>query len=181
MAIEEDIGLINQVKAGDNNAFGKLVEKYKQRIYFVAYRMTNNYADADDLSQEAFIKAYEQINNFKAKSSFSTWLYRIVVNLTINHLNKTRRKQIFTLDDNIHIEDNSASPEKIEQQRWLHEQITRAISSLPLKQKMVVELALLQGLPHRKIAGILGCPEKTVSWRLFQARKTLKGKLNSFV
>ena len=67
---------------GDKDAFGELVGKYKEQIYFMAYRMTNNHADADDLSQEAFIKAYESIGSFQEKSSFFTWLYRIIMNMT---------------------------------------------------------------------------------------------------
>ena len=165
---------------GDRDAFGELVQKYKQQIYFVAYRMTNNHTDADDLSQEAFIKAYESICNFQEKSSFFTWLYRIIMNITINHLKKMGRRQIFTLDENISIEDIS-NPEKIAESRQLNEEITKAINSLPLKQKAVVELALLEGLPHREIAQILGCREKTVSWRLFQARNKLKEKLRFVV
>lgn len=186
MGKEQDVALVRRVKMGDKDAFCELVQKYKQQIYFVAYRMTNNHADADDLSQEAFIKAYKSIGNFREKSSFSTWLYRIIMNTTINHLKKMGRKQVFTLDENISIEDTSlavgrtGNPEKIAEEHELHEEITKAIGSLPLKQKAVVELAILEGLPHREIAQILGCPEKTVSWRLFQARNKLKEKL-SFV
>ncbi len=140
MEKEQDMVLVRRVKMGDRNAFGELVQKYKQRIYFIAYRMTNNHTDADDLSQEAFIKAYESIGNFREKSSFSTWLYRIIMNMTINHLKKMGRKQVFTLDENISIEDTS-NPGKIAENRQLHEEITKAIGSLPLKQKAVVELA----------------------------------------
>ena len=179
MKTEQDMALVRRVKSGDRDAFGELVQKYKQQIYFVAYRMTNNHTDADDLSQEAFIKAYESIGNFQEKSSFSTWLYRIIMNMTINHLKKMGRRQIFTLDENISIE-NTSNPGRILENRQLNEEITKAIDSLPLKQKAVVELALLEGLPHRQIAQILGCREKTVSWRLFQARNKLKEKL-SFV
>jgi RNA polymerase sigma-70 factor (ECF subfamily) len=181
LAKEQDTILVRRVKMGDKDAFGELVVKYKEQIYFMAYRMTNNHADADDLSQEAFIKAYESIGNFRENSSFFTWLYRITMNMTINHLKKIGRKHTFALDENISIEDNSNSPEKAAQQRQLQEEITKAISSLPLKQKAVVELALLEGLPHKEIAQILGCREKTVSWHLFQARKKLKEKLSSFV
>ncbi|MBU0534582.1 MAG: sigma-70 family RNA polymerase sigma factor [Candidatus Omnitrophica bacterium] len=180
MKTEQDMALVRRVKMGDRDAFGELVQKYKQQIYFVAYRMTNNHTDADDLSQEAFIKAYESICNFQEKSSFFTWLYRIIMNITINHLKKMGRRQIFTLDENISIEDIS-NPEKIAESRQLNEEITKAINSLPLKQKAVVELALLEGLPHREIAQILGCREKTVSWRLFQARNKLKEKLRFVV
>jgi len=181
MATYEDIELIRRAKTGDKDAFGELVERYKERIYFIAYRMTSNHADADDLSQEAFIKAYKSLGSFMEKSSFFTWLYRITINVIINHLKKFGKNQPFELDENIFITDNSNSPEKIAQQKQLREEITKAINSLPIKQKAVVELALLEGLPHKQIAQILGCREKTVSWRLFQARKKLKEKLSLYI
>jgi len=182
----EDGALVRKIKKGDKNAFGELVEKHKRRMYFAAYRMTNSHSDADDLSQQAFIKAYESIDNFREKSSFSTWLYRIVVNITINHLKKLRKRQTFTLDENILLKDNDLTscvdnPRRIAEERELHEEITKAIESLPLEQKPVVVLAILEGLPHKEIAEILGCPEKTVSWRLFQARKKLRGKLAMYI
>lgn len=180
MEKEEDIVLVRRVKNGDRNAFCQLVERYKERIYFITYRMTNNHADADDLSQEAFIRAYESIGSFKEQSSFFTWLYRITVNITINHLKKIGRRQKFALDENISIE-GSSNPGKISESRELHEVITKAIGSLPLKQRAIVELVILEGLSHRKAGEILGCPEKTVSWYLFQARKKLKEKLKSYV
>jgi len=177
----EDFALVKKVKSGDKNAFCELVEKYKERVYFVAYRMTSNHADADDLSQEAFIKAYQSIGSFREKSSFFTWLYRITINITINHLKKFGRNRPFELDENIRIANDPDSPEKTAQRRELHEQITKAINSLPPKERAVVELAILEDLPHKQVAQILGCMEKTVSWRLFRARKKLKEKLSLYV
>ncbi|MDD5455305.1 MAG: sigma-70 family RNA polymerase sigma factor [Candidatus Ratteibacteria bacterium] len=181
MTKNEDFILVRKARLGDKDAFRQLVEEYKKQVYFIAYRMTNNHADADDLSQEAFVKAYQSIGSFKGKSSFFTWLYRITINITLNYLKKAGKNQPFELDENISIADSSLSPDKVLQQRQLHEQITKAINSLPVKEKAVVELAVLEGLPHKQIAQILGCREKTASWRLFQARKKLKEKLSSFV
>ncbi len=178
--------LVRRVKQGDKDAFGELVERHKQRIYFVAYRMTNSHSDADDLSQEVFVRAYESISNFREESSFSTWLYRIAVNITINHLKKAGKMQTFTLDENIAFKQTDlaslvSNPEKIAEERELHEEITKAIESLSLEQKTVVVLTILEGLPHKEIGGILGCSEKTVSWRLFEARKKLKQKLAAYM
>ena len=178
--------LVRRVKKGDKDAFSELVEKYKRRIYFVAYRMTNSHSDADDLSQEAFIKAYESINNFREKSRFSTWLYRIVVNITINHLKKVGKRQTFTLDENISFKNSDLAtytdnPCKSAERRELHQKITKAIESLPPDQKTVVVLAILEGLHHKEIAEIVSCSEKTVSWRLFQARKKLTEKLAIYI
>jgi RNA polymerase sigma-70 factor (ECF subfamily) len=179
---EQDSVLVEKTKQGDREAFGKLMEKYKHQVYFIAYRMTNSHADADDLSQEAFIKAYRAIGRFRQRASFSTWIYRIAVNTTINYLKKIKCNPIFELDENIFIENNpSTNPRKMAEDRELHEKITEAINSLPIKQKVVVELAILEGLPHKKVAKILGCPVNTVSWRLFHARKKIKEKLKLYV
>ena len=182
----QDGMLVRRVKEGDKDAFGELVGRYKRRIYFVAYRMTNSHSDADDFSQEAFMKAYESIGNFREESSFSTWLYRIVVNITINHLKKAGKMQTFTLDENMSFKHSDLAsvvdnPEKIAEERELHKEITKAIESLPLEQKTVVVLTILEGLPHKEIARILDCSEKTVSWRLFEARKKLKEKLAAYI
>jgi len=176
---EQDLALVHKTKEGDKDAFCELVQKYKRQVYFMAYRMTNNHTDADDLSQEAFLKAYESIGNFKEKCSFSTWLYRITVNMTIDHLRKIGTKQTFELDENVSIRKGHYVDNPIEE-RELHKEIKKAIWSLPLEQRAVVELSILDGLPHREIAEILGCPEKTVSWRLFQARSKLQEKLDIY-
>jgi len=181
LAKERDAVLVKRVKTGDKDAFSELVNRYKEQIYFLVYRMTNNHADADDLSQESFIRAYKAIATFREKSSFFTWLYRIAINVTFNHLKKFSKNQPFELDKNISIENSPDSPEKIAEQHQLHEEITKAVDSLTVKEKAVVELAIMEGLPHKQIAQILGCREKTVSWRLFQARKKLKEKLSLFV
>jgi len=182
----EDSILVQKVKEGDKDAFGELVERHKRQIYFAVYRMTNNHCDADDLSQEAFIRAYESINSYREKASFSTWVYRIAMNITINHLKKTGKRQTVTLDENILIRGanlaiHTDNPRKNIESRELHEEITKAIESLPLKQKTVVVLAIIEGLSHGEIAEIQGCLEKTVSWRLFHARKKLKVKLKKYI
>jgi len=176
---EQDIILVQKAKEGDKDAFCELVKKYKRQVYFVAYRMTNNHFEADDLSQEAFVKAYESIGNFKEKSAFSTWIYRIITNMTIDYIRKNRTKQVFELDENISIKNSYYINNPIEE-RELHKEIKKAIGSLPLEQRAVVELSILEGLTHKKIAEILDCPEKTVSWRLFQARNKLKEKLEIY-
>ena len=182
---ENDISLIKRILKGEKKVYEIIVKRHMQRVYFIALGFVGNQEDALDLSQEAFIKACESINSFREKSSFSTWLYRIVVNITINHLKRIGKRQTFTLDENISFKDSDLAsmndPEKVAEERELHEEITKAMESLPLEQKTVVVLAILEGLPHKEIAGILGCPEKTVSWRLFQARKKLREKLAIYV
>lgn len=195
----EDIGtvkenrnslLVKKVKAGDMEAFEELVTMHKERAYKIAYQMTNSHADADDLSQEAFIKVYRSINSFDERSSFNTWLYRIVVNLSINHLKKEKRQKRFSIDRQIIIGIHQqsglaamakASPRKALGTKELHDEFTKVVDSLPLAEKTVVVLAILQGVSHKEIAEIEDCPEKTISWRLFNARKKLRKKLQVYL
>lgn len=179
MEKEQDAILVKRAKEGDKDAFCELVQRYKRQVYFVAYRMTNNHSDANDLSQEAFIRAYKSIGNFKGKSSFSTWLYRIITNMTIDYLRKTGTKQVFELDENMSIKNSYYINNPIEGCE-LHREIKKAIGSLPIKQRVVVELSILDDLSHKEIAKILGCREKTVSWHLFQARNKLQKKLEIY-
>ena len=108
------------------------------------------------------------------------------MNTTINHLKKAGKRQTFTLDENISLKGSDLAssmynPEKIAEERELREEITKAMESLPLEQKAVVALAILEGLSHKEIGGILCCSEKTVSWRLFEARKRLREKLAIYI
>ncbi len=181
-----DSNLVRRSKQGDTMAFGELVNKYKKRIYFTAYHMTHNHSDADDLSQEAFLRAYRAINGFNEKSSFYTWIYRIVVNVSINYLKKKSRYADLPLDERIAV-DSSAdrgtahthveSPRQHLENKEAEEKITSAIDSLPLAQKTVIILVCLEHLSHKEAGEILHCPEKTISWRLYQARLRLKERL----
>jgi len=86
--INEDLDLVRRVLSGDKESYSALVRKYKEKAYSLAYRLTRNHHDADELSQEAFIRAYGSLRDFKGKASFFTWFYRILVNLCINHINR---------------------------------------------------------------------------------------------
>ncbi len=187
---DHDILLVGKVKAGDMDAFGQLVSKYQQRIYHTAYQITSNHSDADDLSQDAFIRAYRSIGSFDERSSFYTWLYRIAVNVAINHMRQQgRRGRSFSLDEQMIVDSRESGlpgQSKGDQQealelKELHEEVTKAIDSLPLTEKTAVVLAVLQGLSHRDVAEIEGCSEKTISWRVFRARNRLKQRLQHYL
>src|SRR5439155_18094955 len=96
---EDDETLVSRVQRGDSTAFDVLIERYKERLYATVYHMTSNHEDANDLVQETFIKAYKSIGSFKRESSFYTWVYRIAVNRTINHLKRRKNRYHFSLDD----------------------------------------------------------------------------------
>ena len=169
--------LIQKAKEGEVEAFGELVKRYQKRIYHLIYQMTFNHEDANDLSQEAFLKAYKSLNKFKRESSFYTWLYRIAINLLINHLKK-RKNERKNLDFNIHY---TNSPQRILENKEFYTKLKETISMLPFSQRIALNLVVNHGLSHKEVAKIQGCSEGTVSWRIFQARKFLKEKLEPYL
>jgi len=178
-----DSELIEKCCKGDKEAFGKLVEKYKRSIYTFAYQMTHNHEDADDLSQEAFIRAYENLNKFEPGTNFKAWLFRILRNLCIDHLRHTNRfssESIENTQEQLLTTHNPGPEEKLLISE-LRQKIFGAIDSLPESQKTVVICREMQGLSHREIAEITQTPEKTVRWRLHQARKKLQKMLKEYL
>ncbi|MEK6646270.1 MAG: sigma-70 family RNA polymerase sigma factor [Candidatus Firestonebacteria bacterium] len=181
--------LIKKVQEKDRNAFNQLVKKYMERAYAIAYRITHNHHDAQDLSQEAFIKVWNSINSFTGKSSFYTWFYRILVNLCIDFQRKHSFLKIFyTSDSNSdknpemghathNIWQNSSNqenPEKSLLNKELEYKINNALKKLPAKQKVVFELKYYQGLQFSEIAKILKCSEGTVKSHMFRSTRKLQ-------
>ena len=183
MVKDEDIPLVDRFKKGEEKAFDELVNKYKKRIYYLAYSLTNNHADALDLSQEAFIKVYRSIHRFRGRASFYTWLYRIMVNICLNHLKKEARKKEVSFDERIEVAqvDWWSNPREALENKELQEDLTKAIASLPPQQKAVFTLRHLEGLSHKEIVSILGCSMGNVKANLFQALRKLRDKLKGYV
>lgn len=183
MVKDEDSFLIGRFKKGEERAFDELVNKYQKRIYYLAYSLTSNHADALDLSQEAFIKVYRSIHRFRGRSSFYTWLYRITVNICLNHLKKEAKRKEVPLDERIEVAqvDWWSNPKKALENKELQEGLTKAIDSLPPRQKTVFTLRHLEGLSHKEIASILGCSIGNVKANLFQALQKLRERLKGYV
>ena len=178
----DDFALIQKCCQGDKETFGQLVEKYKRPMYALAYRMMHNHEDADDLSQEAFIRAYENLNKFRSGTNFRAWLFRILKNLCIDRLRHAARFPNESLGNakNRLVSHNPGPEEKVEAAE-LRQRIYDAIDSLPEAQRTVVILHEMQGLRHREIAQITKTPERTVRWRLHQARKKLQEMLKEYL
>ena len=166
MTREQEAAVIQSVLDGDVNAFETLVKEYEKNVYNLALRMTGNSEDAADMSQEAFIKAYNSLSSFRGDSKFSVWLYRIVSNVCLDYLRSRTRKPTVSLstenDDGEEVEldiaDESQSPELL-LDRSLHREI------LLLRE--------IQGLSYEEIAAALGLEAGTVKSRIFRARKKL--------
>lgn len=189
----DDITLVRQAQAGDAAAFDELVRRYQRQIYGVIYHMTSHHEDASDLAQEAFVKAWQALKSFKGDSSFFTWIYRIAVNRTLNHL-KTRKfresKHRFSINDLDAEAENHPdmvalvahnTPRRDLALVELQERLNEAMSRLSENHRLVVTLHDIQGLPHEAIAQIMNCNTATVRTRLFYARQQLQGILSDYL
>jgi RNA polymerase sigma-70 factor (ECF subfamily) len=187
---EEDEALVALVRRGNSAAFDELVHRYKERLYATVYHMTSNHEDANDLVQDAFIKAYKSIGSFKGQSSFYTWVYRIAVNRTINHLKRRKNRNHFSLDDvdaNIQSDPDfvelmsHVTPRREVGLNELQEKLNEALQKLSEAHRAVVVMHDVQGMTHADIAKMMKCSEGTVRSRLFYARQQLQGLLGDYL
>jgi RNA polymerase sigma-70 factor (ECF subfamily) len=166
----EDRELVVQCLHGHQQAFEALVDKYKKPVFNVAMRMLNDYHKAEDVTQDVFIKAYNNLSKFNQKFKFFSWLYRIAINESINYQNAQKHTE--PLDDRIASYDHT--PEDIVNAEERQELISSAIYRLAVDYRTVVILKHIQGFSYTEIGEILEIPEKTVKSRLFTARQQLK-------
>ena len=178
----EDSYLVERCLEGDRSAFATIVDRYKSQIYSVTYSMTHNHADADDLSQDTFVKAYENLRKFKLGTNLRSWLCRIAVNSCIDHIRHRKRLSENALDDQAELlPDRNPGPQDNLESSELMENITAAVDSLPRDQRTVVVLREMQGFGMKEIAKIMKCSESTVRWRLHYARKKMQKKLQVYL
>lgn len=176
--MEDDI-LIERCLGGDEEGFEMLVKKYQNQVINTVYSLTGTTQDADDIAQEVFIKVYKNLGSFNKKAKFSTWLYRISVNTTYNHLKKEKRP---LPSDYLQATDvfKKSSLEELES-REKQELIRKSIERLPFRFRRVIVLKEIEGLSYKDIAETLGCRLGTVESRLFRARRMLKKILSPIV
>ena len=178
--------LVADLCDGDMTALAILVDRHKDLVYRVAMQITKNSDDASDVLQDAFLKVYDSINAFRQESAFETWLYRIVVNLSIDAVKKRKRQQesMASLSEVTDVHQNpdiQQDPTRQAERNELQEWVTQAVNSLLIKHRAVVILHELEGLSHPQIADILDCSEGTVRSRLHYARKRLRVLLAPYI
>src|SRR5207247_7622953 len=180
----DDAALVERVRGGDVAAFEPLVEKYRQRVYRLAFGVLRNSEDAWDVSQEGFIKAFQALPSFRGQSAFYTWLFRIVMNVAQD---KARQRGA---------QGRAFGPERVSEEEWERTmpdpgeepddaaargeeraRITRALEALPEHHRAIIMLSDLEGLSYREIADVLNIPMGTVMSRLHNARKRLRAVL----
>jgi RNA polymerase sigma factor RpoE len=187
---QDDLKLVRRAQAGDISAYDELVQRYQERIYATVYHMTANHEDANDLAQDAFIKAYRALSTFKGDSSFFTWVYRIAVNKTINFLKQRKRRTQMSLDDlDFNAEHDpdlvalisERTPRRDLNLAELQEKLNEAMQKLSEVHRLVVTLHDIQGLSHDEIGKIMDCNTGTVRSRLFYARQQLQAHLSDYL
>jgi len=182
--------LVKRAQGGDLAAYDELIRLYQERIYATIYHMTANHEDANDLAQEAFIKAFQALKSFKGDSSFFTWVYRIAINKTINFLKQRRKRTHMSLNDMDfnaeHDPDLVAlvslkTPRRDANLAELQEKLNDAMQKLSEDHRLVVTLHDVQGLSHDEISKIMDCNTGTVRSRLFYARQQLQAYLSDYL
>ncbi|WP_299794097.1 RNA polymerase sigma factor RpoE [uncultured Shewanella sp.] len=180
-----DQQLVERVQQGDKNAFNLLVQKYQNKVMSLISRYVRNQADVADVAQEAFIKAYRALPNFRGESAFYTWLYRIAVNTAKNHLvAQGRRAPANDIDaEEAEFYDGSdalkevASPERLMMSDEIQKVVFDTLDTLPEELKMAISLRELDGMSYEEIANVMDCPVGTVRSRIFRAREAIDRKL----
>ncbi|MCX7918997.1 MAG: sigma-70 family RNA polymerase sigma factor [bacterium] len=186
----EEKELITRSKSGDVDAFTELVNRNEQKIYTLAYYLLNNREDAEDILQETFLRAYNNLSSFREEASFSTWLHRITTNLVISRFRKKKLKTE-SLDEPIVIDheemkqreivDWSDIPDKTLLKKELNQVIDSAITALPLVYRTVITLRDIEGLSNEEVSKILGISIAAVKSRLHRARLFVREKLDAYL
>jgi RNA polymerase sigma-70 factor (ECF subfamily) len=174
--LSDERAWILKSQQGDVEAFEKLIARYQRMIHSITFRMTNSIADSEELAQETFIHAFQQLGSFRHESKFSSWLYRVAVNACLNSKKRSRRREQAHQEWGLQLKtENPGTEPEIPDRRT--EAVGAALLKLPAKQRAAIILTIYEGLTHAAAAKVLGCSETTISWRLFRARKQLKRNL----
>jgi RNA polymerase sigma-70 factor (ECF subfamily) len=180
-----DAELVERVQRGDKRAFDILVVKYQSKILSIISRFISDHAEINDVAQDAFIKAYRALPNFRGESAFYTWLYRIAINTAKNYLTaKGRRPPASDIDSQeaesygvgVALREN-ASPERLMMRDQLKKVIFDTIHELPEDLRTAITLREIDGLSYEEIAGSMDCPVGTVRSRIFRAREAIDEKI----
>jgi RNA polymerase sigma-70 factor, ECF subfamily len=183
---EVDQALVERVQRGDKRAFELLVTKYQRKIFRLLSRLIRDPAEIEDVAQEAFIKAYRALPNFRGESAFYTWLYRIAINTAKNHLVAQGRRVPTTTEAEVEDAENFddadqlrdvSTPDAMLLSRQVGEAVNRAIEKLPADLRTAIVLRELEGLSYEEIAESMNCPIGTVRSRIFRAREAIADEL----
>lgn len=194
MTQETDQNLVKRAQNGDAEAFRILVERYQRKVYSIAFNVVRDREDALDLTQDAFVKAFKNLENFKGDASFYTWIYRIVVNLGIDHTRKTKRFQSVDYDDTLKRDSDGVAgdgsilpsrlgtnPSKVLGRKELVEQMHKALQGLSDNHRLAIVLREIHGLSYEEMARVMDVSKGTVMSRLHHARKNMQAALAPYM
>jgi RNA polymerase sigma-70 factor (ECF subfamily) len=185
---ERDIDqlLVERVQRGDKRAFELLVSKYQRKINRLVSRLVRDAAEVEDVTQEAFIKAYRALAQFRGESAFYTWLYRIAINTAKNSLASQGRRaptttendaeEAETFDDADQLRDIN-TPESLMMSRQVGQAVSKAVDALPEELRVAIQLREIEGMTYEEIAELMNCPIGTVRSRIFRAREAIATEL----
>jgi RNA polymerase sigma-70 factor (ECF subfamily) len=178
---ESDRALVDRAKAGDGEAFGTFVRRHQKRVFRLAVHLLKNAAEAEDVAQEAFVRAYGALDRFDGRSEPFTWLYRITVNLSLNAIRSRKTARAGGNTDDPRLEaalverrPGLADPARQATDRELGLALCDGVDSLSETLRTTLVLVTIDGLSHAEVSAVLGCPEGTVAWRVHEARRKLK-------
>jgi RNA polymerase sigma-70 factor (ECF subfamily) len=173
--------LVEKSAAGDINAFETLIQSHQKKVYNIALRMTKNPEDAQELSQDALVRAFTAIKKFRGDSSFATWLYRITMNVCTDFLRKRNKAVVFSIEQPgyeneqaIQIADNDPGPDEVSEKNQLKKLVRDAMDQLPPEHRQVLILRDLLDMTYRDIANTLNVNEGTIKSRINRARESLR-------
>ena len=176
MPAQDEQQVVLQARSGSHDAFRVLVERYMKQAYNVAYGFVNDHDDANDIVQESFVRAYQSIGSFRGEAQFSTWLYRIVTNVSLNRTKqKTKKMAREETHPEVLLELGHYPLPAEDSDLAMH--IERAVHQLPTLQRAVVILRHINGLSTREVSSILKCSEGTIKTHLYRGLKKMKKKL----
>ena len=188
MDLQSDQQLIQQAREGDRKAFSELVRRHHKRIFRLALHMLRSTSDAEDATQETFVRAYQALHRFQGNCQPSTWFYRIAVNLSLNMIRMRKPAQNVMSDDDPRVEPwialqaSRGSNDGVDEteRRDLARALCKAMDQLSDTLRTTLLLVVMDGLSHADAAQVLGCPEGTVAWRVHEARRILRLDLSRF-
>ncbi|HHW18892.1 MAG TPA: sigma-70 family RNA polymerase sigma factor [Firmicutes bacterium] len=183
MALLDEVALVRRAAKGDMEAFETLVRRYEKGLYNLAFRLVSNPEDAMDVVQEVFLKTYQALPEFRGESKFSTWVYRVCVNASLDLLRKKQKFQMYSLDEPLalkdaevsrEVEDSGKRTEDIVETRFLGEAVLRVLKDLEPHYRALLVLCDVQGYSYQEISEILGMSLGTVKSRLHRARNLVR-------
>jgi len=180
----EETEMISRCQRGDQEALKEIFDKYHKKVYRIAYGVVRQREEALDIVQEVFIKLFHSIKNFKGRSHFYTYLYRMVMNTAIDHARKTGKQTISSLDQEGSFQpsdDLEKGPERILLQKELEERVKLAMDKLPAEQRAALIFRDVEGLSYQEMAEAMGCSIGTVMSRLHYGRKRIQELLEDYV